>query len=387
MILLDAPYVSDFLKQTIKNLDQPVLDTPTARRLAGDAGLKFIDEIEFSARLGLGQRLLSNSENALAHTMHCGCNENLIRQINICKDKALFRETIASVHPEYRFLRVKVEHLDEVEISTISCPFVIKPARGFFSLGVHVVNNHAEWPKVVQAIREERAVMNAEYPEEVVNAGEYIIEENIAGEEYAIDVSYEEDGTPIILNILHHHFVSEEDVSDRLYYTSTGIIRDWLEPFQEYVTKVGNACDFRNFPIHLEIRADGDGRINAIEANPLRFAGWGVADITYHAWGFNPYEYFFKGLRPDWDALMEGRDDMVSVMVIADVPPGMNRETIAAFDYEAFAAMFDKVLELREIDFTEYPVFGFVFAETDEAGLAVLKEELKEDFSRFITTR
>lgn len=387
MFLLDAPYVSNFLKQSVKELNQPVLDTPQARRLAGDVDLEFIDEIEFSARLGVGQRVLANSENALEHALRCGCNEDLARQINICKDKALFRETVASIHPNYAFMRTTPETMADLDISKMACPFIAKPARGFFSLGVHVVNDHSEWPDVVQRIKDEREAMNAEYPEEVVNAGEFIIEAGIEGEEYAIDVYYENDGTPVITNILHHHFVSADDISDRLYYTSTKIIRDWLGPFQEYVTKVGKACQFRNFATHLEVRVDNDGSINSIEANPLRFAGWCVADITHHAWDFNPYEYYFNGKRPDWDALMEGRDDMVCVMVIADVPSDMDRETIASFNYDGFNGMFDNMLELRKIDYTEYPVFAFAFAQMDEAGLAALKKELVNDFSRFVTLK
>jgi len=386
MFLLDAPYVSDFLKQSVNDLGQSVLDTPGARRFTKGTDIELIDEVDFASRLGAGERVLANSENALAHIFECGCNEDLTRQIDTCKDKALFRETIAALHPCYKFLRATVDELADLDISDMPCPFIVKPARGFFSLGVHVVNDHKEWPQVVERIQGERESMNREYPEEVVNSSEYIIEEGIDGEEYAIDVYYEEDGTPVITNILHHHFMSEDDVSDRLYYTSTKIIRDRLESFTKYAARVGEACDFHNFAIHIEVRVDVTGGINSIEANPLRFAGWCVADITYHAWGFNPYEYYFKGLRPDWNSIMQGRDDMVCAMVIADMP-GLEHDTVDGFDYDAFSGMFDNMLELRKIDYTEYPVFAFAFAQMDEAGLAALKEDLKDDFSRFVITK
>jgi len=384
MFLLDAPYVSDFLRQTVQNLNLPVLDTVGARALAGSDGIDYIDEIEFAARLAMDQRLYANSENALAHLMDCGCNEDLARQVDICKDKALFRETIAAAHPDYTFRRVAIDDLADFDVTCMPVPFVAKPARGFFSLGVHVVNDHGEWPQVVEAIHAGREAMNKEYPEAVVNAGEFILEEGIPGEEYAIDVYYGNDGEPVITNILHHHFMDAEDVSDRLYYTSVKIITDWLAPFTEYVTTVGKACGFRNFPIHIEVRADDNGNINAIEANPLRFAGWCVADTTYYAWGFNPYEYYFSNKRPDWQALIEGREGEVCAMVIADVPPSIDRNAIVSIDQAAFVAQFDGVLEHRVIDHTRYPVFAFVFARMDEAALAQLKHELVGDFSRFI---
>lgn len=387
MFLLDAPYVSDLLKNTVKELGQPVLDTPEARRLAGDAGLEFIDEIDFSARLAVGQRVLANSENALEHAFRCGCNEDLTRQIDICKDKALFRETVKAIHPDYRFKRATLEELADLDISDMDVPFVVKPARGFFSLGVHVVNDHAEWSGIVAKIHDEREAMNADYPQEVVDAGVFIVEAGIDGEEYAIDVYYDENGTPVITNILHHHFVSEDDISDRLYYTSTKIIEEWLAPFTDYVTRVGKACEFRNFVTHIEVRVTSEGEIIPIEANPLRFAGWCVADITYHAWGINPYEHYFKNLRPDWPAIVKDREDEVYAMVIADVPPSMDRHAVQSFDYDGLRDEFEAVMEMRKVDFTEYPVFGFVFARMDEPGLAELKETLKADFGRFVTTK
>ncbi|BCS88691.1 ATP-grasp domain-containing protein [Pseudodesulfovibrio sediminis] len=387
MILLDAPYVSDFLKQSVKDLGQSVLETDSARNLAGDAGLDFVDAIEFSSRMGRGERVLANSENALEHVMKCGCQPDLARQIDICKDKALFRETVASIHPDYLFRRALFDELADLDVSGFTCPFIVKPARGFFSLGVHVVDDHGQWPEVVRAIEQEREAMNAEYPEAVVNAGEFIVEAGIEGEEYAIDVYYNGDGEAVITNIMHHHFMSDDDISDRLYYTSARIIRDWLGPFSAYVDKVGKACGFRDFATHIEVRVTDAGEIVPIEANPLRFAGWCVADITYYAWGFNPYEQYFKDLRPDWDTILKGREDAATVMVIGDVPSGVDRNRIDSIDYDGFCGMFEDVAELRRIDYTAYPVFAFVFARMDEAGVVALKSTLVEDFSRFISVR
>ncbi|BDQ38281.1 ATP-grasp domain-containing protein [Pseudodesulfovibrio nedwellii] len=384
MFLLDAPYVSEFLKKTVRELGQSVLDTPEARALAGDAGFDFIDTVDFSARLGAGEKVLANSENALEYVIRCGCQPDLARQIDICKDKALFRETVADMHPDYHFMRVAFDDLDGLDISPMSCPFVVKPARGFFSLGVHVVNDHNEWAEVVAAIHGEREIMNAEYPEEVVNSGEFIVEQGIDGEEYAIDVYYDDDGEAVITNIMHHHFISEDDISDRLYYTSTNIMKTWLLPFSEYVSEVGRACEFNKFATHIEVRVTTDGEIVPIEANPLRFAGWCVADITHYAWGFNPYECYFEGLRPDWDAILEGQEDVATVMVIGDFVPGTDRENVKSIDYEGFCSLFSKLLELRKIDYLSYPVFAFAFARTNEADLKVLKSALAVDFSRFV---
>ncbi|NDV20286.1 ATP-grasp domain-containing protein [Pseudodesulfovibrio sp. JC047] len=387
MFLLDAPYVSDFLKKAVSELGQSVLDTPEARRLVGDTGLDFMDIATFTSRLEAGEKVLTNSENALEHVIRCGGESDLARQIDICKDKALFRETVADLHPHYRFMRVPFEDLESFDLSSMPCPFVVKPARGFFSLGVHVVATPDDWPDVVAAIHEERAAMNAEYPEDVVNSAEFIVEQCIDGTEYAIDVFYDEQGDAVITNILHHHFISEDDVSDRLYYTSTAIMKTWLLPFSEYVSAVGHACDFRNFATHIEVRVTADGDIIPIEANPLRFAGWCVADITSHAWGFNPYACYFKSLRPDWDAILDGQEDRVTAMVIGDFVPGADRDRVVSIDYDGFCDLFPTVLEVRKIDYRAYPVFAFVFAQMNETELAELKTAIASDFSRFVVMK
>ncbi|MGE4194503.1 MAG: ATP-grasp domain-containing protein [Pseudodesulfovibrio sp.] len=384
MIVLDYPYVSKFLVESVRDLGLPVLDTPQVRELAGGVPLNYIDEIEFSARLALGGKVYTNSENGLEHVLRCRCNEDLARQVDICKDKALFRETVANLHPDYRFLRVPHAGLSGLDLSDFPVPFVIKPARGFFSLGVHVVNDLADWPATLEAIETERAALNAEYPEAVVSGAEFILEQVIDGEEYAIDVYYDAEGNPVITNILHHHFLSADDVSDRLYYTSARIIETWLLPFTEYVRDVGRECGFNNFVTHIEVRVTPEGDILPIEANPLRFAGWCVADITNLAWDFNPYECYFKELRPDWDAILEANKGQAVVMVIGDLPPGTDRESIGSIDYQGFQSMFSNTLELRKIDYKAYPVFAFAYARMDEPELARLKLALAEDFCRFV---
>lgn len=387
MILLDAPYVSDFLKQSVADLGLSVLDTETARAMTAGADVSFIDTVDFTARLGKGERVLANSENALMHIFGCGCNEELTRMIDVCKDKALYREALADLHPDYRFLRAAPDALAAMDTAAIPFPCIVKPARGFFSLGVHAVSGPEEWDAVAKAVSDEREAMNKNYPETVVDAGAYIIEETIEGEEYAIDAYFTADGEPVITNILHHRFISAEDLSDRFYYTSTAIMEQWLAPFTDYVGKVGRACGLRNFPMHLEVRVDEAGNINSIEANPLRFAGWCVADITRHAWGFSPYEYFFKDKRPDWPALMEAERGTACIMVIGDLPPGVDGADVAEVDHAGFEEGLGLVLEHRVIDHTAYPVFAFVFARIDEKEVEPVLDSLRGDFSRYLTMK
>jgi phosphoribosylamine-glycine ligase len=42
------------------------------------------------------------------------------------------------------------------------------------------------------------------FPENVLNTSNFIIEEFIRGEEYAIDYYYDNNGDAVLLNVLHH---------------------------------------------------------------------------------------------------------------------------------------------------------------------------------------
>lgn len=384
MFLLDNPYVSDFLRQSVETMERSVVDTPAARTFMKGSTAPFIDETEFARRILAGERVYTNSENGLDVILRNAGQSDLARQIEICKDKALFRETGAALYPDYRFARVTPDDLDSFDVSDMPYPFVAKPARGFFSLGVHMVFEPSQWPGVVEKIRQERESLNAEYPEEVVNSGEFILEQGIDGEEYAIDVYYDDSGRAVITNILYHQFASEDDVSDRLYYTSPEIIEAKLEPFTEMVTRIGQACSFRNFCTHIEVRETASGEIIPIEANPLRFAGWCVTDMTHHAWGFSPYEYYFGNIRPDWPTILEARRGNIYAMVIGDVPGDVDRTAIKGIDYDGFCDQFEEVLELRKMDYATYPLFAMVFTRTSKENAETLKAILKADFSRFI---
>ena len=67
MILLDKPYISDFLIDTIKENHYQVVATKVAKKLVADASLNWISEDEAIATIknNPSQRIYSNSENVI----------------------------------------------------------------------------------------------------------------------------------------------------------------------------------------------------------------------------------------------------------------------------------------------------------------------------------
>ncbi len=68
-----------------------------------------------------------------------------------------------------------------------------------------------------------------------------------------------------------------------------------------------------------------------------------------------------------------------------DNSTGYDGKDIIKFDYEALLASFENPLELRKIDYKEFPVFGFLFVETRDENFDELKRIFKSDLREFTT--
>ncbi len=389
MILVDKPYLSDFLKKTSKKHNLAMVNTEAAREFnlgAADNLLAERDAIDW-LRANKDARVYTNSENAIGWIAENLAFTDLPAKIEIFKNKAKFRELMRPMLPDFYFQEVAFSDLDTLDIEEIPLPFIIKPNVGFFSLGVHKVSSAEEWEKVKAMIKAETAQKNTPYPTEVLDTTTFIIEENIEGEEYAFDAYFDESGTPVILGIYKHLFSSANDVSDRIYITSKEVIEENLANFRNWLQKVGDLAKMSNFPVHVEIRRTDEGEIVPIEVNPLRFGGWcTTADMTAAAYGFNPYVYYFENKKPDWDEILSTRAGKLYSLVVLDNSTGYEGKNIAKFDYDALLATFENPLELRKIDYRKFPVFGFLFLETREENFGELERILKSDLREFLKT-
>jgi hypothetical protein len=384
MILLDKPYVSKFLKETIVKYDFPVLDTGNITE-HGELALIKPEDIVERFKNDSNSRLYTNSENSINWVInHLGFTK-LPEYINIFKNKVEFRKLVQKMYPNFFFREVSLKELDEVKLEELPMPFIIKPAVGFLSLGVHKVLNEDDWTNVKQLIRDEFTEAQTLFPLEVVNASSFLIEEIIDGEEFAFDAYFDENGEATVLGVLKHPFGSDKDVSDRVYFTSKEIIKQYLPMFTDFVSKVGEFAELRNFPVHVEVRVDANGRLVPIEVNPLRFGGWCTsADLTYLATGMNPYHYFLTNQKPNWDELLEKMGDDIYSLVILDNSSGIPSKNIANFDYEKLLKQFIKPLELRKIDYKMYNIFGMLYTKSPADQFSEVETILKSDLKEFV---
>lgn len=385
MILIDYPYVSDFLLETIKKNNYRLISTKSARELVNDDSFAWISEEEAVKKLKeeSDTPLYSNSENALGWiAKHLGDSE-LSRHAQLFKDKARFRELIKVFYPAFQFKTVMLEDIQSLDAGKLNFPFVIKPSVGFFSIGVHIVKNPQDWETARIELKYDK--LKTIYPPAVLNTTTFIIEEYIEGEEYAIDCYFDKHGEVVILNILHHKFSSGSDTSDRVYSTSKEIVLKLKSSFEGFLRSIGLRSGLRNFPAHVEVRVDSKGRIIPIEINPLRFGGWcTTADLLGVAIGYNPYEYFLRNKKPDWEKVFEGKEKKIFSIIVLNNNSGFDPEEIDHFDYDLLAGDFEHPLLIRKLDVEKYTIFGFLFAETSPGNDKELSKILVSDLKKYI---
>ena len=385
MILIDKPFASDFLIKTIKENNYEVVSTDIARALLKDDDLSWVSEKEASRFMKENPetRLYTNSENALSWLDNHLGDSDFALHAQLFKDKVRFRELIQSLYPDFFFRTVKLDEIQSLNIKELPFPFVIKPSVGFFSIGVHVVKTEADWEIAKRELNYEN--LESIYPRIVLDTTTFIIEEYIEGEEFAIDCYFNNEGEVVILNILHHKFSSGADTSDRVYSTSLDMVLQYKSSFEAFLQSIGQKAGIENFPAHVELRVDAEGRINPIEINPLRFGGWcTTADLLGIATGFNPYEFYLKNEKPDWNLVFKGKSHKKFSIIVLNNNSGYAPEEIDLFDYELLASDFEKPIEIRKMDVKKYSVFGFVFAETSPENEGELDNILVSDLRKYI---
>ncbi len=387
MLIIDKPYISNFLIETIKKNKFSVLENDYSKIYKNEIGPYLLTKEDFISKFqeSKNPKLYTNSENSIGWISNNLEYSDLPKKINLFKNKTRFRDLTALMYPDFYFKEIQIADIDNINFDELPLPFIIKPSTGFFSMGVYKVNNKVEWEQTKKNILVEIKKTENLYPTEVLDTNTFIIEECIEGEEFAFDAYYDEFGNPVLLNIFKHYFASSNDVSDRVYYTSKGIIEKNYLVFTDFLTKIGELTKVKNFPVHVEVRLNQEGQPIPIEINPLRFGGWcTTADLTFHAFGFNPYEYFLKSQKPDWKSIIAQTNDSLYSIIVLDNSTGKDTKTIKSFNYDLLSSSFSKILELRKVNYKEYPVFGFLFAETNSDSFSELERISASNLKEYI---
>ena len=382
MIILEKPYVSAPLVAYLEEKQIPVLHNDMAELLKQQGHqLNLLEDQQFVEKYQQTQKLYAVSENALVWLYAQLPDSELVKKVKILKDKAAFRRICQKIYPDFYYKEVELKALRSLDPDTLPLPLVLKPSVGFLSVGVYIVRSKEEWQTALDDIDKNFAKQCAVFPDTVVKSEMFVLEQFIEGEEYAVDAYYDADGQPNIINIFHHIFKDETDVSDRLYCMSKQIFETNYPAFNQFCIDLNGVLQLRNFPMHVEFRVDKrTGRAIPIEVNPLRFAGMCLNDLTRHTCGLLPVQAFFEGTRPDYATMWNGIEEDVFSFVVLDKP----FETTRSIDFEAIKKHFHGVLETRDIKNPAMSIWGFLFTKTTPEHKDELKEILFSDLQEFM---
>lgn len=389
MVIIDEPYASPVLLRWLSTSQHPVLGSAFSRRQSealvaeGAAPLALVGDAEAVKRLEAGERVYTNSENALAWILERVDNPVLTDAIELFKDKAAMREKLAPLNPGLFYTTVNRRELEAINVDDLPLPVVLKPAVGFCSMGVYVIEERDDWAEAVADIARREDGWHSRYPESVVGSEVYVIEGYLGGTEYALDMYYDEDGKAHILNILRHDFAGPDDTSDRLYLTDQALVEEWEARFTDWLDRVNEVVGARSIPVHVELRVDGD-TIAPIEFNPLRFAGLGGTDVAYYGVGLRTYEAFLEDESVDLSALYGAHPGKVYSMSLLN--PAPQADLAQPFDGQAFCERFSHVLAYLPFDPETVGFYGFLFLETDAEGAGAAERDflLRDDLMDFV---
>ena len=378
MVILERPFVSDLMVDTLKNNNIPVLRNEMAEERVADGNV--LSDEEFSAEYGKRGKIYTVSENALGWIYEHIDDKRFLDSISLVKDKYAFRRICRDIYPDFFFKEVNINEMAEMDTDNITFPCVIKPSVGFLSKGVFVANNPEEYRKAVASLQRDFATAGAGFPEFVVGKSRFLIEEYIHGEEYAVDTYFDENETPAILNIFHHKFMDESDTSDRLYMTSKVLFDRYEGAFTQFLTNLNNTLHLRNFPMHIEFRYDGRKAV-PIEINPLRFTGFCLNELQVFISGQHPMLSYLRGTHVTKEEMWRGKENLTYAFTVLDLPAGCEEK---AFDDEKFSADFPYVIDVRLVPDKTSGVAATVFLRTETANEAAFDRIMSLDMREYM---
>ncbi len=349
----------------ISNNNEPgTLDT-----LPQTEGLVVLKEDEFLSsdiQLDDGTTYAITTEGVIDSVNKKTVSKNKLEATILLKDKVLFRETISNLFSDYHFQSIKVSDFLRIKITN---KMVVKPRKGFFGTGIRFIDESSDLEKIQNEIIAEitknlKAFVNSDT---ILSAEELLVEEYIGGCEYAVDMFYNGEGVPQLLNIYEHPAPENEAYIHALYCSSRKIYEKIAPKAIDIFIKLNKTLNVKNYIIHAEFKLDGDKFI-PIEMNPMRLGGMGLGNMCFYALGVNPYAYLLEGVAPDWQAIWnreEHRDAVYNFLIAyngTDVDVSKKKPNVDKLKQDL-----GEVLNETLFDYQKSLVFGiFTSRETEE---------------------
>jgi hypothetical protein len=359
IVLLHDSFVSEILLDFLRERQIPVFTEGTLRKKLLEKKIPVLSREEAERILSSGDCIAySNAENFIPFISEHYAHESA-NAIKIFKNKALFRRILSDFFPDFYFKEIKVEETERFKPPS-GKELILKPAVGFWSVGIRKFSNQNGYELAVLEAMKEIEAQKRIFDSSIINGATFLVEEVIDGREFACDAYFDETGKPVVLGIYCHHFRDRGDVRDLVYYTGKKVLEKTLGHVEGFLLALSEKIRLVNFPIHFEFIINNRNELVPVEVNPMRFGGFGLVDLTFHCFGINPYECYFCDKKPDWKNILADASGDYHGFVL-----GRN-EGIRKPNLPKFRQTFQQLNRFVEMDYLKSPVFCVAYTQSND---------------------
>jgi hypothetical protein len=291
------------------------------------------------------------------------------------KDKYNFRKILSGLYPDFYFRQVKLQDIKGLKIDRKS---VIKPARGCFGTAVRVIDADIDCNRLSSELEAELKKNSKVYSDFTLSKQDFLLEDYIEGQEYAVDMFYNAKGEACIVNLYHHPMPENKAYLHMLYNSSKRVFDDIYTPVKDFLSQLNKILNVTNFVMHVEVKLI-DGKVFPIEINPLRIGGMGLGNLVFYSLGINPYTCFINDSEPDWNEVWKGKEKDVFTFFIAynatSKPVNLFKPNPAKLKRQ-----FTQMLHEQPFNYQRQLAFGIYFLRETEENIRRLQKIEFDDF-------
>ncbi len=301
---------------------------------------------------------------------------NRANAIQKLKDKFAFREILSKVYTNYEYRLIKATDIKNLSVTK---KMIIKPIKGCFGTAVRIIEPTTDFKKLSLDLSNELLKNGSVFTESVLSKDDFIIEQFIEGEEYAVDMFYNSQGVPCIVNIYHHPMPNNKAYLHMIYYSSKEVFDKIYDKAKTFFIELNKILGVTNFVMHSEFKMNEQDLV-PIEINSMRFGGMGLGNLVYHSLNVNPYMYYLNDTEPNWQSIWNGNENNIFTFFIA-----YNSEKKSIREYkpntEKLKQQFTQVLLEHTFDYQKQLAFAiYCLRETNENITKLLKTEFDDYF-------
>jgi hypothetical protein len=305
-------------------------------------------------------------------------DSNRANAIKILKDKFAFREILSKIHTNYQYQFIEINDIENLKIKEKS---VIKPVKGCFGTAVRIIEPNTDFDKLRVELSAELQKNGAVFSETVLSKDNFIVEQYIDGEEYAVDMFYNANGEPCIINIYHHPMPNNKAYLHMIYYSSKDVFDRIYDKAKAFFIELNKILGVTNFAMHSEFKLNNEG-LMPIEINAMRFGGMGLGNLAFYSFDINPYTYFLNNNEPDWQSIWNKNANSIFTFFIA-----YNSEKKSVNEHkpniEKLKQQFTEVLLEQKFEYQKQLAFAIYYLKETESNIVkLLKTEFDDYFVR-----